>query len=151
MNTIHIAQGPGAESYDVPQLFAGDTPAVVTRDVRVAASQATIPQYTPLSFDEADGLYKPWAAGGAISAVTAYAVPDLAVDQRAAVYLGGCFNVDAIKWPAGTSEADVEAAMHASTANSLMQFRKLLYSDKRVAAGGLAVGPGNTPPPEVLD
>lgn len=151
MNTIHIAQGPGDESYDVPQLFAGDTPAVVTRDVRVAASQAAIPQYTPLAFDDADGLYKPWAAGDVISGVTAYAIPDLAVDQRAAVYLGGCFNVDAIAWPASTSEADVELAMNAAGSNSLLQFRKPLWSDKRVAAGGLAVGPGNLPPPEVAD
>lgn len=148
MNTIHIAQGPGDESYTVPQLFAGDTPAVTTRDVLVASAQGAIPQYTPLQFDAATGTYVAWAAGTAISGVTAYAIPDLAVDQRAAIYLGGCFNVDAIMWPAGTAEAAVEAAMNASTANSLLQFRKLLYSDKRVLASGLGVGPGMMPPPE---
>lgn len=77
MNTIHIAQGPGDESYDVPQLFAGDTPAVVTRDVRVAASQAAIPQYTPLAFDDA-GVFvvlRQHAALAVIDAVRAVLAP----------------------------------------------------------------------------
>lgn len=151
MNTIHIAQGPGDESYTVPQLFAGDTPAVTTRDVPFLTAQAAIPQYTPLTFDAATGTYVAWAADATvqpISAVTAYAIPDLAADQRAAVYVGGCFNVDAIAWPAGVTENDIEKAVNASAHNSLMQFRKLLYSDKRVDATNLAVGPGHQPPPE---
>lgn len=146
-NTIHIAQGPIDEATGaVPQLFAGDTPAVVTRDVPFLTAQGAIAQYTPLTFST--GSYVAWAAGGPIHAITAYAVPDLAVDQRAAVYIGGCFNVDAIAWPAGTSEADIEAAVNASAANSLLQFRKLLWSDKRVDATDLDVGPGHQPPPE---
>lgn len=151
MNTIHIAQGPNEEAVSVPQLIAGDTPAMVTRDVKVASAQGAFSQYVPLSFDAVSGNYVAWAAGAEISAITAYAIPDLATDQRAAVYTGGCFNVDAINWPASTSEADVEAAMNAAGANSLLVFRKLLYSDKRVAAAGLAVGPGSQPPPEVAD
>jgi hypothetical protein len=154
MNTIHIAQGPGAESTTVPQLFAGDTPAVVTRDVPFLTAQGAIPQYTPLTFDAATGTYIAWTAAAVaadalpISAVTAYAIPDLTVDQRAAVYIGGCFNVDAIAWPESTTEAHVEAAVNSSAHNSLLQFRKLLYSDKRVDATDLDVGPGNQPPPE---
>lgn len=153
-NTIHIAQGPGEESTTVPQLFAGDTPAVVTRDVPFVSAQGAIPQYTPLTFDPATGRYVAWTAAALaadalpISAITAYAIPDLAVDQRAAVYIGGCFNVDAIAWPASTTENDIEAAVNASAHNSLLQFRKLLWSDKRVDATDLDVGPGNQPPPE---
>lgn len=150
-NTIHIAQGPGDESYTVPQLFAGDTPAVTTRDALVKSTQGAIPQYTPLSWDNTNGIYIAWVAGQEISAVTAYAIPDLAVDQRVALYFGGCFNVDAIAWPEGTSEADVESSMNASGANSLLVFRKPLWSDKRVLAGGLAVGPGHQVPPEDVD
>lgn len=150
MSTIHIAEGPGDETTTVPQLFAGDTPAVVTRDIHVDGSQS-FAQYAPLTFDPADNLYKAWAPGGAISAITAYAVPLVAGGQRVAVYVGGCFNVDAIAWPTGTGEADVEDAMNANASNSLLQFRKLLYSDKRVAVSGLAVGPNVQPPPEVPD
>jgi uncharacterized membrane protein len=64
------------------------------------------------------------------------------------VYIGGCFNVDAITWPASTTENDIEAAVNAAGHNSLLQFRKLLWSDKRVDATDLDVGPGNQPPPE---
>lgn len=148
MSKIHIAEGPGDESITVPQLFAGDTPHVTTRDVLFKAAQGALPQYTPLSWDGVNGNYIAWAAGAAIAAVTCYDVPDQAVDQRAAVYVAGNFNIDAILWPAGTTEEQVHAAMVASGANSMLQFRKLLYSGERVADGGLLVGPGNQPPPE---
>ena len=151
MSDIHIAGGPGLETTSFPQLFAGDTPAVTTRDVLVLAAQAAIPAHTPLSWDGVSGSYIAWVAGQEISAIAAYNIPDLAGDQRAAVYTAGCFNVDAIKWPASTSEAQVEAAMNAAGANSLLQFRKLLWSDRRVAQGGLGVGPGFSAPPETLD
>lgn len=144
------AQGPNEEATTVPQLFAGDTPPVTTIDLKVAASQGAIAQYAPLQYDPADGLYKAWAADAPISAVAAYPIPDLAADQRAALYIGGCFNIDAILWPEGTSEEAVLKAMNHASANSKMVFRKVLFSDKRIAAGGLEVGPGDQPPPEVV-
>ena len=151
MNTIHIASGPNAEDITVPQLFAGDSPAVATRDVKFVAAQGAIAQYVPLTLDPATGNYVAWSVDDPalpISAVTAYAVPDQAVDQRCAVYTSGCFNIDAIAWPASTTEEDVDAALAVAGANHTLVFRKLLYSDKREAAGGLDVGPGNQPPPE---
>jgi hypothetical protein len=149
MSTIHIAQGPGAEDITVPQLFAGDVPAVATLDKHFPASQGAFAQYVPLSFDEADGLYKAWAPGDPISAITAYAIPDLAVPQRAALYTGGCFNIDAIAWPASTSEEQVDLACNIAGANSNITFRKLLYSGSRVLQTGLRVGA--EAPPEVAD
>lgn len=149
MNTIHIAQGPGTETYGVDQLFAGDTPAVTTEDKHFAASQGAFAQYVPLYFDPADGLYKTWAPGNILSAVTAYAIPDLAVAQRAALYTAGCFNIDAINWPASTNQEQVDLAANAAGSNSKLAFRKLLYSDKRVLNVGLRVG--EEAPPEVLD
>ncbi|MBT9159038.1 MAG: hypothetical protein DDT26_00287 [Dehalococcoidia bacterium] len=151
MTTIHIASGPNTETTSFPQLFAGESPAVATRDILVAAAQPAIPQYTPLSWDAVTGTYVPWVPGQEISAVNAYAVPDLAVDQRVAVYVAGCFNIDAIRWPASTSEAQVELAVNAAGANSMLHFRKLLWSERRIAQGGLGVGPGFTVPPETLD
>lgn len=139
-NTIHIAGAAGVEDTTVPQLIAGDTPPMVTRDVLIPAALGLIPQYTPLSF--ATGAYKVWAAGEEIVAMTAYAIPDKGADQRAAVYTAGMFNIDAINWPAATTEDQVAAA----TIASQMQYRKLLYSDKRVATSGLTVGSAATEP-----
>ena len=156
MSTIHIAQGPGTEEITIPQLFAGETPPVQTRDVAFLAAQGAIPQYTPLMYVAASGTYVAWTAvadptaglANPVSAITAYAIPDQAVDQRCAVYTGGCFNVDAIAWPASTTEIDVEAALNATRNNSNLVFRKLLWSDQRVDPTDLDVGPGNQPPPE---
>lgn len=149
-NTIHIATSGADEAFPgVQPIMAGDTPPMATRDVLFPLELGAIPQYTPLSFAAAvtgppaiTARYKVWAAGETISAMTAYAVPDQGVDQRAAVYTAGMFNIDAVTWPAGTTEDQVAAA----TINSQVQFRKLLYSDKRVVQGGLLVGPANTAP-----
>jgi hypothetical protein len=140
-NTIHIATSGADEVFPGDQpIMAGDTPPMVTRDVAIPSALAAIPQYTPLSF--ASGAYKLWAVGEVVSAMTAYAIPDSASIQRAAVYTAGMFNIDAVNWPAATTEDDVATA----TANSQMQFRKLLYSDKRVTKSGLLVGPAFTAP-----
>ena len=135
-NTIHIATSGADEVFaaDNP-IMAGDTPPMATRDVLFPAALGAIPQYTPLSF--ATGAYKVWAAGETVVGMTAYAIPDQAVDQRAAIYTAGMFNIDAANWPAATTETQVIAA----TIGSQVQFRKLLYSDKRVDVDGGLVGP----------
>lgn len=145
-NTINIAQSFTDDAYaaDTP-IMAGDTPPLATRDVLFPLALGAIPQYTPLSYDDVTtNAYKPWAAGEQIVGVTMYAIPDSAADQRAAIATAGMFNIDAINWPAGTDEDEVAAA----TVNSQVQFRKLLYSDKRVDKSGLPVGPGNEAPTE---
>lgn len=140
-NGINIAQSFTDDSVTPgTPIMAGDTPPMATRDVLIVAALGALPQYTPLSF--AAGAYKVWAAGEVISAMTAYAIPDQAVDQRAAVYTAGMFNIDAPNWPAATTEDMVAAA----TINSQVQFRKLLYSDKRVTKSGLLVGPAYVAP-----
>lgn len=143
-NEINIAQSFTDDAYaaDTP-IMAGDTPAFATRDVPFPAALGAIPQYTPLSYDDVTtNAYKPWAVGEAIVGMTMYAVPDQAVVQRAAIATAGMFNIDAVTWPAGTTEDDVLAA----TVNSQMQFRKLLYSDKRVTKSGVLVGPSYLAP-----
>lgn len=135
-NTIHIAEA-GDETFGANvTLIAGDTPALVTRDVPISAAVSPLAQYVPLSFDSVGGAYKAWAAGEAVAGLTMYAVPDKAGEQRVAIATAGMFNIDAIAWPAATTEDQVLAA----TANSQMQFRKLLYSDKRNSTSGLLVG-----------
>lgn len=126
-NNIHIASGPNEEAITVPQLFAGDQPAVATQDVLIPLALGAIPQYTPLSWDDTGNAYKVWAAGEKVKAIAAYDIPDSASDQRAAVYIAGMFNQDAITWPGGTTEAQIADAQEAG----LLRFRKLLSSDHR--------------------
>ena len=127
---INYASGPGEDSVDVPQLFAGETPAVATQDVLLPAG--ALLQFVPLGPG-----YAPWAAGDEIVAITAYGTPG---SKRAAVYTAGCFNIDAIRWPATTTEAQIQAASETSQ----LKFRKLLYSQKRTGtepAPGTPAGP----------
>lgn len=141
-NTIHIAE-VGDDTFPANiELYAGDTPPVATQDVPIAAAVSPLAQYVPLSF--AAGAYKAWAVGEELAGITMYAVPDSAAVVRAAIAVQGMFNIDAIAWPAGTTEAQVLAA----SANSNMRFRKLLYSDKRVTVDGVLVGEAFQAPAE---
>lgn len=128
MGDIHIASSGPDETFTPPQLFAGDTPAVATRDIEIPAALNAIPKNTPLSWDDTGNAFKLWAAGEKVAAVTAYAIPDSASVQRAAVYTAGMFNQDALAWPGGTTEAQMADGQSIGGA---LQYRKLLYSAKR--------------------
>lgn len=141
-NTQGIAAASDPETIGVPQLFAGDQPAVATRDVLIGSALAAIPQYTPLKC--VAGVWGVWADADLLAGVAAYAIPNSASDQRAAVYIAGCFNIDAIAWPASTTALMVE---NATDSGSNLVFRKLLSSDKRVTvADSIEVGDGNLAP-----
>jgi len=135
-NEIHIASGANAEDTGLPpQLFAGDTPQVVTEDFLITVSTNVIPQYTPLKVDGSAG-FVPWTAGSEVAAIAPY---ELAVGTyRKALYVAGMFNIDAILWPDNTTEAQVQAAQ-----TGMLRFRKLLHSDKRTGNESQYVGPGN--------
>ena len=142
MNKIHIASGPNVETFGLPpQLFAGDTPPVSTQDFPFTVSGNAIPQYTPLK--RVAGVWSLWAAGEQVDAVTAYEI--VTGITRAAVYTAGMFNIDAIKWPAGTTEAQAMAGMSGD-----IKYRKLLYSGQRTGNESLYVGPGNEAGPMPL-
>lgn len=122
-NNLGIASFETLDPTPMPQLFAGDTPAIVTADVLIPGNHE---QFVPLGPG-----YAAWAAGQPIIALTAYKVT---AGKRSAPYLAGCFNIDAIRWPSGTTEAQVQTA----TEQSQLKFRKLLYSQKRT--GGEVLG-----------
>src|SRR6188768_2068532 len=124
-NNLGIARGvtnEGATPH--PQLMASDTPQIADVDVIVPAAQL---QFVPLGPG-----YAAWAAGDPIIAVTMFQI--VGTNQRKVVRVAGCFNIDAIRWPAGTTEAQIQVA----TEGSQLQFRKLLYSQKRT--GGEVLG-----------
>lgn len=136
---IHYAESSTDPGAAPPQLFAGDTPAVVTQDVPLTVSGTALKQFQPLQLaDGVTGAYEPWAAGSPIAAVTCFAVP--IGTTRKAVYTAGMFNINAIAWPEGTTEAQVDAAQSLGC-----KFRRLLYSDKRTGNEALGVesGPGD--------
>lgn len=130
-HTMGIAASEDLGESPVFQLFAGDTPAVVTVDVLLPAGARA--QFVPLGDN-----YGLWAAGQQVSGITTYATPG---GVRAAVYVEGCFNLDAIAWPAGTTEAQIQAA----SITSNLKFRRPLYSDKRT---GTEPGPGKFDGPD---
>lgn len=86
-------------AYDIA-LITGSEPAVMTRDHLVDASQ-TIAALTPVGLS--NGRLVP-AVSGSVQAigilVAAVATSASTTYQGAAVYRTGCFNPDALNWPA---------------------------------------------------
>ena len=134
-NNIHIAES-GFQDFNLPdQFIAGDTPQVVTRDELVTNAGAW-PQYTPLQRNNSTQKLELWAAGNEVAAITAYDVA-IGTNVRSAYYFAGMFNIDMIKWPNGTTEAQAEAGLR-----GMVQARKLLYSNKRTGNEQLGVPAG---------
>ena len=141
MDTIGIAESfTDTNTAVAQQVLLGPC---TTRDVLIPAALNAIAQYVPLSWDDTANAFILWAVGAKIAAITAYAIPDSASAQRAAVYVSGQFNIDAINWPATTTEAQVADGQ----SGGVLTFRKLLFSDKRVSLDGSnLVGPAYTSP-----
>lgn len=130
-----IAQGPGVGMIDLSTpLLVGETPPVVTTPILLPAGARV--KYTPLT-----SAYALWTAGNPIRAITAYDVVGGKVD---AVYRAGCFNIDKINWPDGTTFAQVQAAAE----DSSFEFRRLLWSDKPTGGEDSLVGPGHEAGPD---
>lgn len=141
MDTIGIAQSFTDTNSGVAQQVALSE--ITTRDVLIPAALGAIAQYTPLSWDDTGNAWKAWAVGEKVAAVAMYAIPDSASNQRAAVAVAGQFNIDAINWPATTTEAQVADAQ----SGGVLTFRKLLFSDKRISVDGSnLVGPAYVSP-----
>lgn len=133
----HYAEREKVDTLAVDGLFAGDAPAPSTIDVALTVATTALVQFQPLQRNATTAVFEPWAAGNEIAAITGYGVP--IGTSRAAVYVAGCFNIDAIAWPDATTEAQVQAA-----SSGMLVFRKLLWSDKRTGtepAPGTPAGP----------
>ena len=116
-------------------LMAADTPAIADQDFAITVATNPIPQFYPLMLSA--GAIVPWVAGNPIYGVSLYLMP-VGV-QRAAIRVAGMFNIDAMRWPVSTTEAQVQSAQ-----TGMVRFRKLLYSDKRTGnegAPGTYAGP----------
>ena len=133
---INYADSDWGDSPLPPQLFAGDTPAVVTNDHPIT-NVAIWPQYRVLQRNASTQAWELWAAGGLpVAGVVAYDLP-IGTAKRAAIYEAGMFNIDALVWPNGTTEAQAQAGLR-----DLVKGRKLLYSDKRTGNEQLGVPAG---------
>lgn len=141
MDTIGIAESFTDTNSGVAQQVVLSE--IVTRNVIIPAALNAIAQYVPLSWDDTANAFKLWAVGEKIAAITMYAIPDSASPQQAAVAVSGQFNIDAINWPATTTEAQVNDGQSLG----VLTFRKLLFSDKRVSVDGSnLVGPAYVAP-----
>lgn len=116
-------------------LIVGETPAVVTVDMTVAASQTITVPYVPVGFDSSGNLVPAvWdatyasagvrASGLLLRPITTPATPV----QGQPVLIQGCLNVDMIAWPASydTDEKKLEAFRGAPTPTSIV-VRKVYY------------------------
>lgn len=129
-HNLGIASGPGYGDIGLPfTLMAGNTPPVVTTPILLPSGARE--KYVPLTT-----AYAAWTAGNPIVAITAYKTPG---SRIASLYEAGCFNIDAINWPAGTTLAQVQAA----AAGTQFAFRRLLWSDKTTGSEDTLVGPGH--------
>lgn len=102
--------GLQTDNFTQPELFAGDTPAVVT-DYGILGStldDAGIPAWTPVYVDPADRSITLAAYDSGTPANSVYPNAVTTVDIAAGsastssvpVYKAGMFNIDALKWPA---------------------------------------------------
>lgn len=93
-------------------LITGNEPALFQADLTVAASQ-NIPAYTPVGFDGSGNLVP--AVSGTTQAIgitfNAVVTPGSGALKGAPIYRAGCFNPDALNWPASydTVEKKFEA------------------------------------------
>lgn len=85
-------------------LITGHEPTVLTVDLLVAASQ-NIPALTPVGFDGSGRLVPALSGTTAAIGITLVAVvTDASTTYKGVpVYRGGCFNPDALNWPASYS------------------------------------------------
>lgn len=117
-------------------LIVGETPAVVTEDMTVAASQTITTPYVPVGFDGSGNLVP--AVSGTTQAIGLLLRPittPASPVQGQPVLRQGCLNMDMIAWPASydTDEKKLEAFRGAPTPSSIVV--------RRVRAGSIVAQP----------
>jgi hypothetical protein len=117
-------------------LIVGETPAVVTEDMTIAANQTIVGVYAPVGFDGAGNLVPAifgttQAIGILLRPITTPASPI----QGQPVLRQGCLNMDMIAWPASydTEEKKLEAFRGAPTPSSIVV--------RKVRAGSIVAAP----------
>lgn len=117
-------------------LIVGETPAVVTEDMTVAASQTITTPYVPVGFDGSGNLVP--AVSGTTQAIGLLLRPittPASPVQGQPVLRQGCLNMDMIAWPASydTEEKKLEAFRGAPTPSSIVV--------RKVRAGSIVAQP----------
>ncbi len=117
-------------------LIVGETPAVVTEDMTVAASQTITTPYVPVGFDGSGNLVP--AVSGTTQAIGLLLRPittPASPVQGQPVLRQGCLNMDMIAWPASydTEEKKLEAFRGAPTPSSIVA--------RKVRAGSIVAQP----------
>jgi hypothetical protein len=112
-------------------LITGNEPAVMTEDLVVAASQ-TIPALSPVGFD-GNGRLIPAVSG--VTQAIGIAIVAITTDASTTykglpVYRGGCFNPDAIVWPASydTEAEKMNAFAGAPSPTNIIMRRPKTYT-----------------------
>lgn len=111
------------------ELFAGDTPAVVTVSANVSAAVAAagLPAWTPVNVDhETDEIT---LVTGAVvpNAITVSPIRTGSPAGRAPVYKAGCFNIYALNWPAAINTDALKFGAFDSQVNAQIVIKKPFY------------------------
>lgn len=126
-DTLHIASGPNTQTFAPYQLLAGDTPPVATVDMTVTTGLSFVQGEVVAQLAGKIVKYNPAAETSAAQAIGVmnYAVNTSGGERKAAIYVGGCFNVAALTYPAGVTTIEAKQAAFAGTGISV---RKLAWS-----------------------
>lgn len=107
------------DAFTQVELFAGDTPLVVTDYGVVTGALATsgIPAWTPVVVDPETRAISLAEAGQAANAITVVTLqPNAPANSNLPVYKAGCFNIRALNWDASyDTDAKKFAAFAAAT------------------------------------
>lgn len=110
-----------------PELFAGDTPQVVTVGSKPSSAILTagLPRWTPVVVNHDGGeMTLPDVAGGTpANAITLAAIPAGSPEGfQMPVYKAGCFSIEALNWGDLTDDAD-KFALVAGSDNIVVKYR----------------------------
>lgn len=111
------------------EVFAGDTPAVVTISATYTGAQGTagIPALTPVKVDFEGGAITIAATTADANAITTVAVKAGSPAGKVPVYKAGCFNVYAIAFPAGANTEALKMAFFSTLSNHQIYVKKPYY------------------------
>jgi len=121
------------EEFTTVELFAGDTPHVVTDTSTVPEALATagIPAWTPVFVDPATrvvslAVYDADPGDAVVpNAITVATVqPGSPADTSMPVYKAGCFNIRALNWPASFDSNDKKFAAFASATDAQIYIKE---------------------------
>lgn len=112
------------------ELFCGDTPLPVTISANVPAALAAtgVPAWTPVKVDHETGDISLVTGAVVPNAITVSIVRPGSPAGRAPVYKAGCFNINALNWPAALNTDALKFGAFDAMTNGQIVIKKPYYN-----------------------